>query len=154
MIPHSSGIPKWIVCPVPHPSAELSARHLLQTYDATSDKRNFSNVVVNVMDSPLLRQQLGEFIDGFKKVNMNEITGRPYHLRKYKELYTAIVVATAADSETTGNNAMGVHVLTSSLQLRMRVVSAPQLNARSDDAATYHLYALHQQSWTCMQGNG
>jgi hypothetical protein len=87
----------------------LTAAYLLKTYDATTDKSSLSNVVINVMDSPLLRRQLEEFIDGFKKPNFNKITGRPYHLRKYQQLYTAIIVATGADSQTTGNDMFWLH---------------------------------------------
>ena len=104
LIPKKKGVQKWITCPIPHPAAQHSAKFLLETYDALEDKCSVSKVVVGVLKSDTMREQLKQFIQGFKKNNLNKITWRADHLRKYKELYTAIITATAADSQTTVKN--------------------------------------------------
>ena len=97
------GEQKWIECPVPHPSAQHSAEHLLVTYDAAVDKSIFSNGVVEILESAVMRDQLEHFILGFKsKEHRNSVTGYPQHLRAYEELYTATMRLTAADGQTSG----------------------------------------------------
>ena len=88
---------------MPHPSAQHNAEHLLVTYDAAVDKSIFSNGVVEILESPVMRDQLEHFILGFKsKEHRNSVTRYPQHLRAYEELYTATMTLTAADGQTSG----------------------------------------------------
>ena len=97
------GEQKWIGCPVPHSSAQHSAEHLLVTYDAAVDKYIFSNGVVDILETPIMRHLLEHFILGFKsKEHRNSVTRYPQHLRAYEELYTATMTLTAADGQTSG----------------------------------------------------
>jgi hypothetical protein len=92
-----------VACPVPHPNAQHSAEYLLSTYDAAIEKSGFSKIVIEILECPEMRDQLENFILGFKsKEKKNLVTRYPEHLRAFKQLYTSVMTATAADGETSG----------------------------------------------------
>ena len=88
-----------MACPVPHPNSQHSAEYLLGTYDAAIEKTGFSEVVIEILECPEIKDQLEDFILGFKSNDkQNIITGYPQHLRAFKQVMTA----TAADGKTSG----------------------------------------------------
>ena len=102
----------WVECPVPHPSAYDSGVYLLSTYDAASDKSIFSQAVVSILESSVLRDQLEHFLLGFQRGHRSDITRYAPHLRKYRQLYTAIITTTGADSESIGELPLQVVIVT------------------------------------------